>query len=616
MSEDSSLLAEQAFSRGDYDETERICREILKKTSQSAPATLLLGMAALKKRRLNEAVDLLKAALHLSPNDYLGTTWLLGALYESSRYGEAIELGIHAGKLWPQDVDVLLSLSQTYMMANEVEAAKSCLESVVRLQPANPMLRCKLGGAYELLARDGEAAIQYKKAIAAQPRMEEAYFRLGHLLLAQGSYTEAVELCKSGLSILARPAHLHLLYAQALRKAQEPDLSEEHLQKAISLDPKITLAAAKWLEEDGRFAEAAALLEKAKDLKLSQGSVYYGIIKGRKMSKSDRPLLQELENLLDTPLSLQERATVYYALGKAADDLGEYEKSMNHFDEANALSHRIHLSGHPFDAERHRKWVNQTIEMATPELFRKYRNLGCKSDLPIFIIGMIRSGTSLTEQIIASHPEVGGAGEQRYWLSEWPGLVNLEKQTINPAKFIDARDRYLALLRGIEPEKRHVTDKMPMNFFVIWLIHLAYPNAKIIHVKRNPVDTALSIYMTDLAKPPEYAHIKKNIVAAYRDYEKLMAHFSSVIPEQNLMTLQYECLIADQEFWTRKLLEFCNLNWDPKCLEFYANERLVTTPSRRQVRQPIYKSSMEKWRNFGPWLGDFAELLEDDLDGS
>jgi tetratricopeptide (TPR) repeat protein len=384
--------------------------------------------------------------------------------------------------------------------------------------------------------------------------------------------------------------------------------ADEHLQKAIALDPKTTLAAAKWLEEDGRFEEAAKLFEKAKSLNSRHGTIYYGIVKSRKVVESDRPMLKELEAMLEKNLPLQEQASVRYALGKASNDLREYEIAMRHFDEGNALNYKIHLSGKPFDAAKNRKWLDQTMAMASPSTLEKYRHLGSESDVPIFIIGMIRSGTTLTEQIIASHPDVGGAGEQRFWVAEAPGLIDLDKQTINEAKFIAARDRYLAVLRGLEPTSRFVTDKMPMNYFVIWLIHLAYPNAKIIHIKRSPLDTALSIYMTDLAKPPEFAHNKRNIVDAYRDYEELMAHYSSLIHARNMMTVQYEDLIADQEFWTRKLLEFCDLPWDDQCLEFYASERQVTTPSRWQVRQPIYKTSIEKWRNFEPWLGEFAEL--------
>ncbi len=610
MSEEKALAAELAFRRGDFAGTEQICDEILASESNSAPATLLKGMAALKLRRLNEAIELLKLALELSPNDYMGTTWLLGAYYESARYSEGIVLAKKARALWPDDVQVLVGLSHAYMMGEQdVDASTACLEAAVKLQPASPVLRCKLGAAYELQAKDHEAHCEYLAAIESAPTAEEPYSRLARLFMGHGNYVEALDVAQKGLKAMPLSAQMHMVYAQALRHVREYELADKALKKAISLDPKISLAAAKWLEEDGRFEEAALLFEKAIELGANLGAAYYGIVRARKIVESDRPLLAKIERLLEGRQSLQDRGATYYALGKAANDLGDYEKAMQRFDEGNAVNYKLHLSGKPYDPAEIAKWRDRTIAMATPELMDRYRHLGSDTDLPIFIVGMIRSGTTLTEQIFASHPEVGGGGEQRYWLAEAPEMIDLDARTIDEQKFIEGRDRYLAVLRSLEPNARRITDKMPMNYYVIWLIHLAYPNAKIIHVKRSPIDTALSIYMTDLSKPPDFAHNKRNIVAGYRDYEMLMERFTQLIPESNMLTVQYEDLINDTEHWTRRMLEFCGLPWDERCLQFYENDRQITTPSRWQVRQPIYKSSMEKWRRYEPWLGEFAELL-------
>lgn len=610
MSDRRALEAEQAFRRGDWETTERLCDAILEGSPDNAPATLLKGMTALRTHRQSEAIDLLNAALKLSPNDYVGTMWLIGAYYEAARYAESVALGKRAHELWPDDADVLIGLSHAYMMGGQdIEASISCLEKAVRLRPRDPVLRCKLGAAYESLAKDHEAHCEYLAAIEAAPRAEEPYSRLARLFMGHGNYVEALQTAQRGLNALPGSAQMHLVHAQSLRHVREFEKADEALRTAIELDPKVSLAAAKWLEEDGRFEQAAALFQRSIELGANLGPAYYGLVKSRTMNEGDRPMLATIEGLLDEQLSIQDRASVHYALGKAANDLGEYEKAMRRFDEGNALNFRLHLSGRPYNAAETAKWRDQTISMASHEFFDRHRELGCSSEMPIFIVGMIRSGTTLTEQILASHPEVGGGGEQRFWLAESPGLIDLERRTLDEAKFTEARDRYLAVLRSLDPGACRITDKMPMNYFVIWLIHLAYPNAKIIHVKRSPIDTALSIYMTDLAKPPEFAHSKRNIVDGYRDYQALMRHFSTVIPALSMMTVRYEDLITDQEHWTRRMLEFCGLSWDDRCLRFHATDRQVSTPSRWQVRQPIYRSSMEKWRRYEPWLGELAELL-------
>jgi len=282
---------------------------------------------------------------------------------------------------------------------------------------------------------------------------------------------------------------------------------------------------------------------------------------------------------------------------------------MFHFDEANRLKYQIYLEGKGFDLSQAVVHRERTVAMFNPEFMDAHRIRSSPSNVPIFIVGMIRSGTTLLEQILASHPDVGGAGEQRFWTTELPRFVDLEAAAFDSEKFEAAIARYIQVLRSLQPEAPRITDKMPMNFYCAGILHLAFPNSPIIHIKRNPVDTALSIYMTDLAKPPEFAHNKRNIVAAYREYEAIMSLWRTLIPPSRLLEVNYEDLISDQETWTRRIIDFCGLDWDPACLEFHKSDRQVSTPSLWQVRQPIYKTSVEKWRNYEPWLGEFADLI-------
>jgi len=601
--------AEQAFHQGDLPRAARLCAKILETAPKNAPATLLSGLIEVRMGQTGQAVETLRRALALSPNDYVGMTWLQLALRKEGRLAEAIEIGERARILWPGDAEVLVNLSHAYLGKGDILAAADCLADAAKAQPNNAGIHRRLGIAYELLNEDNKAAEAFRKSIRLAPGAEDGYVRLGRLLIGHGNFTQALELCEAALKILPQSAQIHLLCAQAYRSLRDEEPAQAHLRTAISLDPAIVLSAAMWLQEDGKFDEAAELFRRSIAQRPQQGVAYFGLVKGRKVTDADRELLAQMEANLELPgLPPAEQAALHYGLGKAADDLKEYERAMQHFDAGNRLNYQIYIAGKGFDAEsvtRNRKRIESLF---TPELFERYRRLGSESNVPIFIVGMIRSGTTLLEQIVASHPDVGGAGEQRFWVNEIPKVVDLEAQTLDADLLVELRERYLKVLRSFQPDSPRITDKMPLNFYCAGLIHLAYPKSPIIHIQRDPVDTALSIYMTDLSRPPEFAHSKRNIVTQYRDYLAIMEHWRRVLPASALLEVRYEDLISNQEHWTRHILDFCGLLWDDRCLNFHKTARAVSTPSNWQVRQPIYRTSMEKWRNYEPWLGEFAEL--------
>lgn len=220
----------------------------------------------------------------------------------------------------------------------------------------------------------------------------------------------------------------------------------------------------------------------------------------------------------------------------------------------------------------------------------------------------MRSGTTLMEQILSRHPLVGAAGEQRFWIDNAVHAFDRETRELNDERLLILAREYLALLQDIAPGVAHVTDKMPANSDVLGLIHLAFPNARIIHMVRNPADTCFSIYATPNAARIGYAHNKENIAFAFEQHLKLMEHWREALPPDRFIDVVYEDLVRDQEHVTRKVVQFCGLEWNDLCLTPERNEAAATTPSSWQVRQPVYNTSVGRWRNFEPWIPEFRAL--------
>jgi hypothetical protein len=221
---------------------------------------------------------------------------------------------------------------------------------------------------------------------------------------------------------------------------------------------------------------------------------------------------------------------------------------------------------------------------------------------------MMRSGTTLAEQILSCHPEIGGAGEQPFWSNREQSVVDYQKLTVNPSRIRSVGREYVELLSSIAPGFPHVIDKNPANLLVLGSFWLAFPNSRVIHTRRNPIDTALSIWMTPMSTNAGFIGDRANIVFAYKECLRLMDHWREVLPDDRFLDIRYEELISDPESQIKRMVEFCGVEWDEACLHPELNKRRIRTPSFWQVRQPVYTSSAERWKLYEPWLGAFAEL--------
>jgi tetratricopeptide (TPR) repeat protein len=354
----------------------------------------------------------------------------------------------------------------------------------------------------------------------------------------------------------------------------------------------------------GDFAQAQELFEQARALDANYAPVLCSIAAHRRMTADDSAWLQAAEALLAKPLPLAHEIGLRYALGKYHDDQRHYEEAFGVYRRANELS-RHHEPA--YDRSKLAQHIDDLIAHFDGEFVRRSHSGASAADLPVFVIGMPRSGTSLLEQILASHPDVRGVGEVRFWDRSYESFARASGDAAASVIAGAARD-YLEQLRTLAGPAQRVVDKMPANFLYAGMIHAALPRARIIHMLRDPLDTCLSIYFQNFFRLQAYANDLESLAHYYGQYRRIAAHWRTVLPPTTLLEVPYEALVEDQEHWTRRILEFVGLPWDPKCLDFHRTDRVVITASRWQVRQKISTRSIGRWRNYERFLAPLRPL--------
>jgi len=613
-SRDELLLAAAIdFRDGRLEEAEARCVELLAGAPRFAPASHLMGLVAARTGRAADAIDRFGQAAALDQAWADPRKELTTLLRSEGRFAEAIREGRVAVNLAPRDAVAHNNLGLAYLSDRQLEHALASFDRASTLDPALAAAHLNGGIVSQLLSRDDDAIARLRRAIALDARLGDAHVKLGELLWMRGeaagaraSFARAVESATTVVALLQ--------VARALADARQVDAARSCAIRAVAQDDHCADAhelLGSFEQQQGNFAAARACFERAVEIDPLRASAYLDLAATRRITIEDQPFVQRmLARLGDPALTDHDRARLGYALGKAYDDLGDYANAMPHFDEANRIeAGRLRVAGRMLDPARLAHDVDRLIETFTPALLERHGSGGSDDDLPVFVVGMIRSGTTLVEQIVSSHPEVGAGGELRYWGDRSAAVGDVAQGFRDPAKLPELARDYLSLLRGLAPGMRRVTDKMPTNFFLLGLIHKALPQARIIHCRRHPVDTCLSIYFTHYPRSPDYAHVRANIVAFYVQYARLMAHWRRTLPPDLILDVDYEDLIGARESVTRRIVEFCGLAWSDACLHHERNDRAIRTPSQWQARQPVYRSSIDRWRHYRGMLGEFAPLL-------
>lgn len=436
------------------------------------------------------------------------------------------------------------------------------------------------------------------------------YVNRGVALHAAGFFEAAVEHFMAALKLRPDLAEAHLNLGNALTRQRKLSDAADHYRRAVSLAPQLAEAHFNLglvQQALGQSDAAAQSFRRTLALRPDRADAYYHLSRCRKVTTEGRELVQEVQGLLAQPnLPEADATSCHFALGKIHDDLGEYAEAFRHYDAAN----RLERTNASFDRGAHSHSVDATIKTFTRDFFHAHADFGSASNRPVFIVGMPRSGTTLVEQILASHSRVFGAGELEFWLRQREEADGPDAAAPDRSRIAALAARYLTLLEGLSGSAEFVTDKMPHNFLRLGLIHLAFPRARIIHCIRNPADTCLSIFFHKFTRAHGYATDLDDLAFYYGEYRRLMDHWRRALPGGILHEVRYEELVSTPEANIRALLATLGLAWEDACLDFHRSERRAATPSDDQVRQPIYRDSLARWRNYLPYIAPLLPLSE------
>jgi len=601
---------------GRVEAAEKSFRRALRLRPEYLEAELNLGLVLQERGRLDEAEALYRALLARRPDSAAAHVGLGNVLHAAGRPRDAEAGYRRALEAAPGDVGIHANLGNVLADLDRLDEAEASYRRVLAVRPDHAGVLASLGLLLLRRGRPDAAEASCRRAIEAAPRATVGHYNLGRVLAARGRLTEAAAAWRRALEIDPGLAPAHHELGNVLMDLGELDAAEAAHRRAAELQPGSARAQRNLgvaLASMGQGEAALAAWRAARDLDPDDGDVHYQIAMAHRFAAGDADLAA-LEGALARAGSgpARERAFLHFAAGKAHADLGEPERAFAHHAEAN----RLRRSAFDYDVGADEAWMGAIAEAFDGERLAALRAHGDATPAPVFIVGMWRSGTTLVEQLLASHPAVHGAGE-RSDLELAIEAVDAELGERFPA-WVEglAGERVGALgaslratLVDTAPAAARVTEKTPEHFLYLGLLAAALPNARIIHVRRNPLDTCWSCYTRSFAAKLPFAYDLAELGRYYRAYAGLMDHWRAVLPAGMMAEVDYEALVADPEGEGRRLVAHVGLDWDPACVDFHRTRRAVSTASVSQVRQPLYRAAIDRWRPYRAHLGPLLDAL-------
>ena len=572
-----------AHQRGDLAAAEREYRAVLAVEPGHADATHFLGLLLHQRGESAQGLSLMQHALALSPQNYQYRSNLAGVLNQLGKPGDAERLYKEALALKPDHRDSHINLGMLYAAAGDHPRALACFDAALEFAPGDYIAWLGRAQSLQQLARGQEALAAYRKAAAAAADDPEQLQLLGVALREAGEFEEAGR-----------------CHARALALAPDSPQAENGLGNVLAMG--------------GDLAAAEQHYRRAIALKPDYAGAFHNLVDVARLTPTDT-LWPTLTTLAERTAALPPESAIalHFTLGRVWEGQQDYPRAFRHFREGNRLKRAAINYDEAAQARFFADFIANYPAMAQ-------RGLENDEERPVFIVGMPRSGTSLVEQILASHPAVYGAGEThalrnclREELPPDAGDYQLPRQlaTLDDAAFRRVAARYSRHLDELAPGALRITNKLPGNLVFLGLMHLLYPRARIIHCRRDPMDTCLSCYTKLFTTGHPFSYELGELGRFHRMYQQLMTGWQRLLPEGAVLEVVYEELVANFESGTRRLVGHCGLPWDDACLSFHTAARPVRTASLAQVRQPIYSSSVGRWKRYASELAPLKEALGD-----
>ena len=502
-------------------------------------------------------------------------------------FSSAVIVFTELNQKYPDNPDYLFFLGDASKETGKLVESQKYLERCLEIAPDDWRAHSSLGGVFIKLEHYDQALEYLEKAIELKPSHANSYSNMAICHMRLGQHEESVAYSKKAIKLDPHNIHPYNNLGYALSELGRTEEAEEYFKKAIKIDRLF-------------------------------GIVYLNYSRIKKFSEKDSAMIKKMESLLKESMPAVHRSNFHFSLGKIYDDCKEWNKAFEHYRQGNLLG-KSGFSEAPIPDSLIRKFR----KLFTPEMIQKLSSeLGSQSEVPVFIVGMPRSGTTLLEQIISSHEQAEGAGELtkigqlNHDIYDYENLKSFQQdwqQVLNKEHFTQYAEEYLSILRQGNQDALRVVDKMPENYFHLGFLSILFPKARFVHSIRNPIDTCLSCYFTSFSHIT-WAYDFEWIVNRYRIYRKVMEFWESVLPEGSILDIKYEDLVDEPEQNSRRLIDHIGLEWDPNCLDFHEKKRAVQTASVWQVRQPIYKQSVRRWQNYSGHIEQLASLLGEYLD--